>query len=465
MRKGAGEYRERVVILTRETASADATGEEVESWPTPQPLGTDEHWARFEGVGGGETTDAPRQSYGTLTLRFRNAVTVTAVDRIRSKEDGRVFAIGSVHRERAPWGGWQTVCVLAGDSTPDTTAPTLTSATIAADGVTLTLVFDEEVTDDASFAGFTLSGTFGAATATYSSGKGSDEIVLTVSREIGLTETVTLDYTPGTVEDWAGNALAAFSGTAVTNNSTHAGAWNPEGVSGVVLWLKGSATDLFTDAPPGTTAAGNGDLVYTWDDRADTFTVQQASATERPVLRLTGSTYDVRSVSDDYLSVSGSTALDNLTAYTVFIAGFADQAPEAVDTLFGFGNNGERGIIRRSFSAGAVWEATFSIGGNNALITSATNIPIGSRFVVGVVVDSSLGAAQAKLYHGGTPTLIGSATQSGAPAASAATKRILTDAFDATRGWPGGIIEVVVLNRAPASAAELAAIADYLTDS
>src|SRR5262245_27980087 len=98
MRRGAGEYRERVVILTRELATADAVGEEVESWPTPQPLGTGEHYAKFPAAGGAETADAPRGSYGTLTMRFRHEVPLTAVDKIRLKADARVFSVVGVWR-------------------------------------------------------------------------------------------------------------------------------------------------------------------------------------------------------------------------------------------------------------------------------------------------------------------------------------------------------------------------------
>lgn len=112
-RTGAGEYRERVVILTRVLAAADATGEEVESWPDPAE-GEGEHWAKIEAPGSGETLDANRQSYTTMVLRFRHLVTLEAVDRVRLKATGAEYGVTGIHRERTAAGGWQTVCSLVG---------------------------------------------------------------------------------------------------------------------------------------------------------------------------------------------------------------------------------------------------------------------------------------------------------------------------------------------------------------
>lgn len=309
MRAGAGEYRERVVILTRELASPDATGEEAESWPTPQPLGTGEHWAKFDGAGAGETADAPRQSFGTVALRFRHAVTLKAVDRVRLKEDGRVFVVAGVRRERAPWGGWQTACELVGDSTPDADAPALESATVAASGLTLTLVFSEEVTATA-FTGFTLDATFGAVTATYSSGDGSDTIVFSLSRTIDAAETVTLDYTPGTVRDWAANTLAAISDEAVTNGSAQADGFDPDTIADLEAYYTAGAEN-FTDEA-GTTPAADGQTVARVNDRSGNARyLTQATAGNRPTLALSGGefrlTYDG---AGDRLAVASASALN-----------------------------------------------------------------------------------------------------------------------------------------------------------
>lgn len=149
---------------------------------------------------------------------------------------------------------------------PDTTAPTLSSATVGGNGTTLTLVFSERVTA-ASWSGFALSGTYGLATPTYQSGAGTDTVTFTLSRTVGSAETVTLAYTPGVVEDLGGNDLAAFSGTAAANNSAQAGqAADPSTLAGLKLWLA-SSSGTYSDAG-GTTPAATGQAIAAWRDRA-----------------------------------------------------------------------------------------------------------------------------------------------------------------------------------------------------
>lgn len=108
-------------------------------------------------------------------------------------------------------------------SAGDVTAPVLTSAVVASSGTSLTLNFSETVSIGAGGnGGFTLTASGGAAALTYSSGSGSSALVYTIGRTVSSSETATIAYTqPGNgVEDGAGNDLATFSGTSVTNNST-----------------------------------------------------------------------------------------------------------------------------------------------------------------------------------------------------------------------------------------------------
>jgi uncharacterized repeat protein (TIGR02059 family) len=106
----------------------------------------------------------------------------------------------------------------------DVTPPVVQAREIPSNGLTLSLGFSEPVVFGAGGnGGFTLSASGGAATLTYSSGASSSTLIYTISREIQQGETVTLSYTqPGNgVEDLAGNDLASFSASAVTNNSTY----------------------------------------------------------------------------------------------------------------------------------------------------------------------------------------------------------------------------------------------------
>lgn len=99
------------------------------------------------------------------------------------------------------------------------TPPELQSATIEADGETLTLVFDENVTGDHS--GIALAASGGVLVATYSSGSGTDTLVFSLSRTVASVETVLFDYEEvgGTIEDEAENQLEDISGFSVTNES------------------------------------------------------------------------------------------------------------------------------------------------------------------------------------------------------------------------------------------------------
>lgn len=105
----------------------------------------------------------------------------------------------------------------------DTTPPTLSSATIGSNGTTFTMVFNESVSiGSGGNSGFVPTLSAGSPTLSYSSGSGSTTLVYTLSATVNSGVTGTIAYTqPGNgVEDAAGNDLATFSGTSITNNST-----------------------------------------------------------------------------------------------------------------------------------------------------------------------------------------------------------------------------------------------------
>jgi hypothetical protein len=110
----------------------------------------------------------------------------------------------------------------------DTTAPTMSTQAIGADGRTVTFTFSEAVTIGAGgSAGFTLTnGDSEEISLTYVSGAGSDTLVYQTSVCVPSTDTFTtgLVYTQPTngIEDMAGNDLASFTGAGaktVTNGS------------------------------------------------------------------------------------------------------------------------------------------------------------------------------------------------------------------------------------------------------
>lgn len=101
--------------------------------------------------------------------------------------------------------------------------PTLSSATVAETGKTISLVFSESVSVGAGGnGGVTVSPSVTVATATYSSGSGSTTLVYSLSNIVSSGETATVSYTQpgnGIEATTGGGDVATFSDSAVTNNS------------------------------------------------------------------------------------------------------------------------------------------------------------------------------------------------------------------------------------------------------
>lgn len=95
----------------------------------------------------------------------------------------------------------------------DVIAPTLTTATIPSGGATISLSFSEPVNGSD---GFTLTLSGGAVTAAYAAGGGSSNRTYDLSRIVGASETGTLNYSAGNVQDPSGNPLATITGRAIT---------------------------------------------------------------------------------------------------------------------------------------------------------------------------------------------------------------------------------------------------------
>ena len=107
---------------------------------------------------------------------------------------------------------------------PDTTPPTLSTATINPSGSSINLTFSEAVSFGAGGnGGWTLSLTGGAATLSSSGvgGSGTQTLTYNISRTVAAGETGTISYTQPSngIEDAAGNDFASIVNTAVTNNS------------------------------------------------------------------------------------------------------------------------------------------------------------------------------------------------------------------------------------------------------
>lgn len=152
----------------------------------------------------------------------------------------------------------------------DVTAPTVSSATIATNGNSISYVFSEAVEfGGGGNGGFTLATNGAAVTLSYSSGTGTSTLVYATSRTISNTETLTRSYVqPGNgVQDSAGNDLASFTAQAVTNSST----------------VNGAPTDISLSSSSVLTTGGLnavvGTLSTTDPDAGDTFTYSLVAGT------------------------------------------------------------------------------------------------------------------------------------------------------------------------------------------
>ena len=162
------------------------------------------------------------------------------------------------------------------NNTPDTTAPTLTTATV--NGASLVLTYDEALDTGSTPAASDYTVTVAGSPRTVSSvAVSGSAVTLTLSSAVTDGQAVTVSYTAGTnpVQDAAGNDAAALSNQTVTNNT-------PD-----------------TTAPTLTTATVNGaSLVLTYDEALDT---GSTPATSDYTVTVAGSQRRVSSV-----TVSGS---------------------------------------------------------------------------------------------------------------------------------------------------------------
>lgn len=172
------------------------------------------------------------------------------------------------------------------DAAPDIVAPEFISATVAADGDSVTIGLSESVSFGASGnTGFTLTPTNGGAAVnlSYSSGSGTSSLVYTTSRTLSSTETFTTGYTqPGDgAQDGSANLLATYTGQAVTNNSTQNSAPTDISISGSTVY-----TTAGVNAPVG-------NLSVTDPDAGDTATytlVAGTGDTDNASFNISGST-------------------------------------------------------------------------------------------------------------------------------------------------------------------------------
>lgn len=171
-------------------------------------------------LSGGACTLTYASGAGTNVLTYNLSRTIT------SSETGTISYTQPGNGIEATTGGNDVATISSASVTNNSTAtaPTLSSATVATGGTTISLVFSASVSIGAGGnGGVTVSMSGGAATLSYASGGGSTTLVYNINRTVNTGETGTISYTqPGNgIESTTGTMdVATFSGSSVTNSST-----------------------------------------------------------------------------------------------------------------------------------------------------------------------------------------------------------------------------------------------------
>lgn len=234
--------------------------------------------------------------------------------------------------------------------------PTLSSATVASDGASISLVFSQSVSIGAGGnGGFTLNMSGGASTMTYSSGSGSTTLVYTLSRTVNSGETGDLDYTqPGNgVEATSGGGdVVTFADASVSNSSTA----GPPTLSSATIQSSGDTINLVFSKSVTVGAGGNGGFVATMSGGAVTMTYSSGSGSTTLVYSLSrtigeaetgtlaytqpGDGIEATTGGDDLASFSGTTILNGAGAFLTWTAvtGAAGYKVYWSTTPFGYMN-------------------------------------------------------------------------------------------------------------------------------
>ena len=163
---------------------------------------------------------------------------------------------------------------VVNNSIQEAVAPTMSTAIIASNGTTLTLNYNEIVSQGAAYSDSDIDvdcTTAGQNIAiTYSSGSGSTAHIYTLASTVNADDTCNIDFsgTANSLEDQVGNDLAAIVSGAVTNNSTQgqggAGTLLEEGFDDTSYESRGwyDYTDPIIDTT--TKYSGAGSLRHNW---------------------------------------------------------------------------------------------------------------------------------------------------------------------------------------------------------
>jgi hypothetical protein len=233
-----------------------------------------------KGLRPSEITAAQRTAWGVVSGWLDNgSLTADAIGSNTLTNNNTVtLALTS-----GPWGKARTIATAR---TPYI-SPNFVSASIDSTGLLLSVVWDRAVTPNTPVPTLTISGA--TPTCAYSSGTGTTTLVYSITsgnpsgNPVLSGATVTLGVPVEAVTAVGGVKNAVVSGRNVTNSST---VLVPAGISGLQLWLCADGT-LWQNSNLTTPAVADGDPVGAWVSQdAAVNNVTQATAGQRPTLKL-----------------------------------------------------------------------------------------------------------------------------------------------------------------------------------
>ena len=216
---------------------------------------------------------------------------------------------------------------------PDTTPPTFTSKTVGTDGVTITLVTSEPVSNNT---GLTIK-VGGSAISVSWVNTNTTTITGTAGTTILSGQTVTLDYnqTTGDIIDTSGNELGALTNSSVTNNSAQSPDTTPPTFTSKVVATSGVLITLTTDETisghAGLTLKVNGSAISVSWTNASANTITGVPATtilsgQTITLDYSQTTGDILDASNNEMATLTGSSVTNNSTQTV------DTTPPTIST-------------------------------------------------------------------------------------------------------------------------------------
>jgi hypothetical protein len=220
--------------------------------------------------------------------------------------------------------------------TEDTTDPTIDSASLAADGTTLTVTFSEEMGPNSPVAGFTVNVDGSAVTASIADIAAYDTtVVITLSEAVTTESVLTLDYsaTTGSVADVQGRTLKTpAQALSVTNSSQVAPPSSTPAPAPPYTGPLVTGSEQKTDSEFAT--AGQETVVIT-GERLGTVSKVTVDGIEAEILNVTANSFEIAipaSLAAGTYDLQIESGIGNLTYLDGLTVTESTQAPEVNDT-------------------------------------------------------------------------------------------------------------------------------------